>query len=539
MTADNDKGKGRSTRKQAKRPEPAKPGVIARSDIGAGKPAQAGQPGEIRPIDSTILGDEAGGRPAAEPKPDAPRPEASDPDASKPGASKPDAPVGAGTGAARQDAGSTANAVRKDDAPVGAGTRPPSQPMPAGKAEPTAATPLAQSRRRGGFWPLALGGAVAAGLGAVAAVQVLPHLPPEWRPAAIDRSSEVEGQAQVPQIDETALLAAAEEAGARAAREVLAEQPRPDALPAEGGLDPDAEAAEPETPAIDPERVDDLAERLAALEQQLAAIPAPLADDQAEDEGGADADATAADGAEEGQADLAEVIAALQAGLAEQQELIEAQRAEIDDLAARPSFDAQTVEAVQSRIDTAAAEVEARLAQTLGEAESLQAAAAESTRRAEAVAAIASLQSALDRGVTPEEARSALTEAGITPPEALARPVPSLASLQADFPEAARAALRADLSSDSASGQGNLIGNFLRAQTGARSVAPREGADADAILSRANAQVEAGEIGAALTELGALSAPARAAPAMEGWLASAQAYANARAALSDLTPDQN
>lgn len=422
---------------------------------------------------------------------------------------------------------------------MGAGTRPPSQPMPAGKAEPTAATPLAPSRTRGGFWPLALGGAVAAGLGAVAAVQMLPHLPPEWRPAVIDRSSEVEGQAQVPQIDEAALLAAAEEAGARAAREVLAEQPRPDALPAEGGLDPDAEAAEPETPAIDPERVDDLAERLAALEQQLAAIPAPLADDQAEDEGGADADATAAEGAEEGQADLAEVIAALQAGLAEQQELIEAQRAEIDDLAARPSFDAQTVEAVQSRIDTAAAEVEARLAQTLGEAESLQAAAAESTRRAEAVAAIASLQSALDRGVTPEEARSALTEAGITPPEALARPVPSLASLQADFPEAARAALRADLSSDSASGQGNLIGNFLRAQTGARSVAPREGADADAILSRANARVEAGEIGAALTELGALSAPARAAPAMEGWLASAQAYANARAALSDLTPDQN
>ena len=50
------------------RPQPAKPGVIASTEIGAGKPAQAGQPGEIRPIDSTLVGEADGGLPAATPR---------------------------------------------------------------------------------------------------------------------------------------------------------------------------------------------------------------------------------------------------------------------------------------------------------------------------------------------------------------------------------------------------------------------------------------------------------------------------------------
>ena len=175
----------------------------------------------------------------------------------------------------------------------------------------------------------------------------------------------------------------------------------------------------------------------------------------------------------------------------------------------------------------------------------MQEAAAESTRRAEAVAAVAALQSALDRGVTPEEARQTLEGAGLEAPEALTRDVPSLDSLQASFPEAARAALRASLRGDSAAGQdsasgdGNLLTNFLRAQTGARSVEAREGSDPDAILSRADEAVQAGRIADAVTEIEALSDNARAAPAMAEWLAGAVSYRDAQAALSDLSVPSN
>ena len=93
--------------------------------------------------------------------------------------------------------------------------------------------------------------------------------------------------------------------------------------------------------------------------------------------------------------------------------------------------------------------------------------------------------------------------------------------------------------SDADTGGGNVLTNFLKAQTGARSVAPREGDDPDAVLSRANASVEAGDIAAALDEIQALPENARQVPAMAEWLAGAQAYNDAQAALSDLTTSTN
>lgn len=425
------------------RPQPAKPGVIASTEIGAGKPAQAGQPGEIRPIESSLVGDSSTGFPAASPRSPAPSQSA-----------RTEAPTPPATGAS---------------------PRPAMDPAP----------------RRGGFLPLALGGAVAAGLGAAAAIWALPHLPPEWRPAtaAAPVASAPPAEAPPP-IDEAALIAAAEAAARDAARQAA--------------LDALAEAPQPE-PADLPA---DLAARLDALEQAAA-----QQDDAPE---GADPDA----------------LAALQARLDEQQ-------ARLDELAARPAFDPEAASALQAQIEEAAAEAEQRLAAAQSEADALQQAAAESTRRAEAVAAIAALQAALDEGITPDQARDALAAAGLEAPQALAAPIPSLAQLQAGFPEAARAALRASLTAASAERQGNLVTNFLRAQTGARSVTPREGTDPDAILSRADAALQAGRVADALAEIAALPEPALAAPAMAEWRAEAEAHANAQAALSDLSPDQN
>ncbi|ATX66496.1 hypothetical protein [Roseinatronobacter bogoriensis] len=147
-----------------------------------------------------------------------------------------------------------------------------------------------------------------------------------------------------------------------------------------------------------------------------------------------------------------------------------------------------------------------------------------------------SVRAALETGVPYPDAVSRLEGAGVRVPEALVAPaasgIPTLEGLQEDFPQAARAALRVALQDAPAESTADRLGNFLRAQTGARSTAPRQGDDADAILSRAGAALEAGDLEAALAEIAALPEPAQA--AMGGWLNAAQARVAARDALPEL-----
>jgi hypothetical protein len=67
---------------------------------------------------------------------------------------------------------------------------------------------------------------------------------------------------------------------------------------------------------------------------------------------------------------------------------------------------------------------------------------------------------------------------------------------------------------------------------GARSVAPREGDDPDAVLSRAEAAIKAGDLNATLTELDTL--PEEAQAAIADWRAAADARVAARAAADAL-----
>jgi hypothetical protein len=410
-------------------------GVIASQDIGPGSGAGAmAAGGEISLIDSTLIGNAAEGLPAARPK-------------------------------AERVGNAGATTPREAEAkPVRTGTA--TQPVTVKKT---------------GFWPTALGGVVAAGLGAGAAIWALPHLPPEWQPN-IPAAQPDQAAAPAP-VDVDALRAEAVAAAEKAAQD-----------------------------------------RVTALREEFATV-APA-------DGAAPVDLGAVD----------EKLAALTGQ-------IEGQAAKIAELTARPVIDAEMAgkvqelaaqaEVLQQQIATAAQQAQSQITAAQAEAQKLQQAAADSTRRAEAVAAVAALQSALDRGVTPDEARSTLEAAGLSAPEALAREVPSLDSLQTGFGNAARSALRASLREDSANGGGNVITNFLRAQTGARSVEPREGNDPDAILSRADAEVEAGRIAAALDEIAALPEPAKAAPDMAEWLVGATAYRDAQSALNDLSATTN
>lgn len=452
-------GTGNAEKKTA-----AQPGVIATSDVGTGRgDAAMARGGEIRPVDSSLLGQSAEDRPAAAPKGAGDKAGDRAVDVSPSGEAVPLSP-------------SNIPATGRPEKPAAA-----TEPKPAEAAKPDAPAPAPVQRvtvQKTGFWHVVLGGVVAAGIGSAATIWALPHLPQGWLPA-----TEPE-----PAIDAEAITAEAVAAAQESAQQL----------------------------------VDDFA---ASLD-----IPAP-----------AETPAEGAAGTED--------IDGLRQELADLRARVDDQSSRLDDLQGAPSVDpeaadrisalARQAEELEQRIAAAAEQASQQIGAAQAEAERLQAAAAESTRRAEAVAAIGALQAALDRGVSGDEARQALEGAGIDAPEALRQDVPSLDSLQAGFGDAARAALRASLREDSASGGGNVLTNFLRAQTGARSVEPREGDDPDAILSRANAAVEAGRIGEALDEIAALPETARAAPAMAEWLAGATAWRDAQAALSDLSATTN
>lgn len=107
--------------------------------------------------------------------------------------------------------------------------------------------------------------------------------------------------------------------------------------------------------------------------------------------------------------------------------------------------------------------------------------------------------------------------------------VATLETLQAEFPEAARLALQLDRANADGDGWGARFVDFLAAQTGARSLTPQDGADADAVLSRAEFALAEGRLADAVAEVKALD-PTLQAPFAE-WVAKAEARLAVIAAL--------
>jgi hypothetical protein len=207
---------------------------------------------------------------------------------------------------------------------------------------------------------------------------------------------------------------------------------------------------------------------------------------------------------------------AMQAALAALQSDLDAQRTEIQGLAAAAAEELQFAQ-------SAAAEVAA--------------ATAAAARETLAKSALAQIVAAIDTGVAFDGPLADLEEAlGAPAPAGLAAAardgVATLSELQSSFPDAARAALAtARNAGEDGSAATNFIG-FLRQQFEVRSVEPREGDDVDAILSRAEAALRQGDIGGALTELGGL--PAVAAVEMADWRARAEARAAALVGAAEL-----
>jgi len=197
----------------------------------------------------------------------------------------------------------------------------------------------------------------------------------------------------------------------------------------------------------------------------------------------------------------------------------------------------EQAEAIRSELQ---AELAALLQEARAEAAILQDEAAKAQVAGILRGGILMLRAALDSGESLAPGLQALAEAGIDiPPDLAAQAdgVATLASLRDAFPDAAREALalaRSGLSEEP--GAGARFWAFLLRQVGARSLAPRAGDDADAVLSRAEAALRAGDLPATLTELAALDAGV-AAPFAE-WRARASSRLAAQTALADLARAQ-
>ncbi len=377
---------------------------------------------------------------------------------------------------------------RMDTSEAGSGAR--SQPDPAPVAMEPPSKPQPASRRRGGFLGVFLGGVCAAALGFAAATYVLPKVPPEWRPFPLTdtgTTSAIEAQAaRIEMLSQD--IARLQQAPAPLDRATL------DAELA--GLRKELAAAPQAAPDLGPleSRLADLDNRLSALEKR------PVA-------GGA-ASSTAIDA-------LSRELEALRSQVAQQ---------------------ASTGGQDAARIATAAAEAQAQIKAATEEAARLKSDTEQIARQSRAESALRLMQAALDSGASFAAALKDLEDVGVAVPPELqkeAEGIPTLAQLRDTFPEAARQALAVTLRPAADATALDRLGAFLRGQTGARSLTPREGNDPDAILSRAEAALSQGDLGATLTELRSL--PPEVQAPMIDWITQAnrrQAVLDAAASLS-------
>ena len=238
-------------------------------------------------------------------------------------------------------------------------------------------------------------------------------------------------------------------------------------------------------------------------------------------------------------------VAKLQAAPAPKGVDVAALEARIAGLEARPTTGADPAALAQLRSDVEAlkangagivspavqASLNAKVSETEAKLALIEAAAKTASAATMARAAVRQIAAALDSGAPYTAAVADI--AGADLPAVLAdhaaTGLPTLQGLQADFPAAARTALDAALRANMGESWSARVANFLRAQTGARALTPRQGTDPDAVLSRAEAAIAKGDLATALKEIAAL--PPAGLAAMADWQAKAQRRLDAEAAV--------
>ena len=276
-------------------------------------------------------------------------------------------------------------------------------------------------------------------------------------------------------------------------------------------------------------------DRVAALEAQLTALPAPVDLAQLN-------------------ATISELQADLIAGQSEAAALLAGLEARLGELEKAPNADGTlsttAIDAWAQELETLRAEITAersrmqdlvdaataQLDQTRVAAAEIELTATESTAALTARAALTRIQAALDSG-TPFDAALGDLSASVEVPAALTamarNGVPTMSTLQADFPDAARAALAIARSEGLAGEDGGGIAAFLRNQFDVRSVTAQEGATVDAILSRAEEDLRQNHLSDAMAEVATLPEVVRA--EMSGWISAAETRTAATSAVEGLS----
>ena len=184
---------------------------------------------------------------------------------------------------------------------------------------------------------------------------------------------------------------------------------------------------------------------------------------------------------------------------------------------------AQIAQATGSAVTEAQTDAAARVAEAERQAAQLKAEVEAAARAAVTAASVGQVQAAIDAGIAYVEPLEELAAKGVESPvkliEGAQGGVSTLAALEDDFGDAARAALAVSRRATMGDSWTSRAKAFLMTEAGIRSLKPREGTDPDAILSRADAAVQAGDLQKALAEIATL--PAEGQEAMAGWTARA------------------
>lgn len=274
------------------------------------------------------------------------------------------------------------------------------------------------------------------------------------------------------------------------------------------------------------------AEELAALREQLAALPAKPTPDPAIEERIARLEAASTSDLSAFESRLAAMesqIATLPTSVASVDPAILADltalKQQVAALGSGGTVPADVIAAAES--------AEARLQQAEARALALAEEAALAAASARRAAALDRIAAALDSGAP---FAAAAADLGPELPTALAdhaaAGLPTIPDLQNAFEEAARRSLEDALRANMGESWTDRVSNFLRSQTGLRSLTPRQGDDPDAVLSRAEAALASGRVAEALSELDAM--PAAGKPALANWIAEAGKRTAAEDALSQL-----
>lgn len=274
------------------------------------------------------------------------------------------------------------------------------------------------------------------------------------------------------------------------------------------------------------------AEELAALREQLAALPAKPAPDPAIEERIARLEAASTSDLSAFESRLAAMesqIATLPTSVASVDPAIVADLSALKQQVAALGSGGT----VPADVIAAAEAAEARLQQAEARALALAEEAALAAASARRAAALDRIAAALDSGAP---FAAAAADLGPELPTALAdhaaAGLPTIPDLQNAFEEAARRSLEDALRANMGESWTDRVSNFLRSQTGLRSLTPRQGDDPDAVLSRAEAALASGRVAEALSELDAM--PAAGKPALANWIAEAGKRTAAEDALSQL-----